>query len=125
MDLNNRIIILGMEIEDLYEIFIHEISKKIEEGKNKKILELAKHGDKIKFDFENIIKQRYTRKTFVKVKNGKECGEDIKKIVIENKQFLEKDFEDEIFSRKRLMTSWIIENMAVEKIGDIRGAKNE
>lgn len=125
MDLNNRLITLEMENNALYEIFLHEINKKIGEKNNSKILTSVRKGMKVDFSFEDFIKERFTRQVYKKVVKGKEVGEDIPKIKISGKEILEKDFEDEILERVRLMRGWIWENMAVEKIGELRGSGGE
>lgn len=114
-------ITLEMDSFDLYEIFLHEIMKKNGEGHNAEILKKVKMGISLDFNFEDYMKNRYKRKTFVKVKGGKEVGDDIIKIRIDGKEVTEIQFEDEILERVRLMRGWLWENMSVEKIGDLRG----
>lgn len=121
MDLSNRLLTLEINESDLYEIFLHEITKEEMKGENKKILVCVKSGIKIKFDFDDFVKGRFKKKTFVKEKNGREVGDDILKIVVGAKMFSEIEFYDEIFERVRLMRSWLWENMSVAKVGDLRG----
>lgn len=124
MDLNNRLITLEMDSSNLYEIFLHEIMKKVDDGKNKEILSAVKYGIKHQFNFEDFIKNRFKKKTYVRLKNGKEVGSDIAKIKVNGKEIPENEFEDEIYERTRLMRGWIWENMTIEKIGDWRESKD-
>lgn len=129
MDLSNRMLTLEMSIGDLYEIFLHEIKRKIAQGDNKEKNELVlgeiQKGNEIRFDFDEFVKERYKRKKYVKSKNGKEVGGDIIKIKIEGKEIPEKEFEDEILRRARLMRGWIWENMTIEKVGETRRGEIE
>lgn len=124
MDLNNRMITLEMDSFSLYEIFLHEIMKKEKEGNNQAILKSVKYGINLKFNFEDFMKNRFKKKVYVKLKAGKEVGDDIEKIKINGTEVLEKDFDDEILQRVRLMRGWIWENMTIEKIGDWRETKD-
>lgn len=121
MDISGRLMTLEMEVNDLYEIFLHEILKKLREGNNREILKEVKEGVKLKFSFEDIIKDRFTEKVFAKTKNGREVGGDIVKIKIGKEMLLKKDFEDEMLERTRLIRSWMWENMTTEKVGKFRG----
>lgn len=125
MDLNDRMLTLEMDHFNLYEIFLHEISKKIKEGNNKAIFDQVKNGVEIRFDFEDVMKERFKRKVFIKLKNGKEVGEDIVKIIIGKREILEIDFDDEMLDRARLMRGWLWENMIIEKIGDWRKSEED
>ena len=120
MDLNSRLLTLQMDVSEIFEIFLHEINKKIDERKNKEILSKVMSGIKLKFDLENFIKERFEKRTYVKSKNGREIGGSIYKIKIENNEFIKEQFDDEVLKRVRLMRSWLWENMSTQKVGDLR-----
>lgn len=125
MDLNNKLLTLDINSSQLYEIFLFEIQEKIDEGHNKEVLKKVKEGISLEFPFEDLVKDRWDKKTYVKTKNGKEIGEDIVKIKIANKEIPEKEFEDELTQRVRLMRGWLWKNMSVEKVGELRSPGGE
>lgn len=111
---------LEIDERDLYEIFLFEILKKIEAGKNGEVLNRVQKGVSVEFDFEDFVKERFKRKVFVKRRNGREIGKDIIKVIIRDRQILIEDFQDEVTKRVRLMRGWLWENLTVEKVGDWR-----
>lgn len=121
MDINTYKMIKEMREIDQYEFFLMAIKKAIHQAKDDKerknfeeVLRNIRFGNKIKFDIEEVWKERYKKVVMIKQRKGREVGDDIPKIIISGNKLDQKLFEDEFIERMRNVALWVSENIKVE-----------
>lgn len=125
MDLNTYDVISKMEDRDKYRFFNLAINQKIlnREGdieQNKEILRKIRHGIKINFDFEDMIKNKIEERCFKRTVNGKEVGKTIKKLRIGKSEWITEDqLTDEYYERINAIMLWVSENIKINKPGTL------